>query len=448
MNKNLFRGWKDVFSFTFLQGMNGKNFKLTTLGLTLALFAIGMAISILLAHGQKKDAMELSPIEKVHIIDESEIQVLYLDGFVQTYQEEYPSLSFVKEEGTLREINEQMLQEADEEGSKDVILQITKENEGYKMTLYLPQNTVLKKSEAEDLLDDISIVMEQSKLISSGIPMEKLILVMSNISTNILDAGEAEKSLGEELVAIFLPMICMFFIYMMNLVYGQGIGSTVSVEKTSKLMEMMLTLTQPYSLIFGKILSTTCIAILQTVLWVGGLVSGFLLGDVLAKEIVYAEYSNDLLEIFRLLNEQEGSTAFSIGAFVVAFLTICLAFLFYCFLAGLVASFASKAENLAQTMGYYTIIMVLGFFGAYLLPLKEKEWLNTLLRICPITSAYMLPGDIVVGNITVMESIFYVSILLVTTIVLVVVTGKIYKNQLFYRGTDFKDRLKKRKAKA
>lgn len=444
MNSKMFRGWKDVFRFTFTQGVSGKNFKLATIGLTILLFVVGMGISIIMAFSQKKDATELSPIEAVHIIDESEIQILYLDGFMEVYKEKYPTLSFIQEEGTVQELNEKISKEADEEGSKDVILQIGKAEKGYRMTLYLPQNSVLKESEAEDLLEDITLIMEQSKLISSGIPMEKLVLMMSGISTTMLDAGEKEKGIGEELVTMFLPMVCMFFIYMMNLVYGQGMGNIVSMEKNSKLMEMMLTLTQPYSLIFGKILSTTCIAIMQMTLWVGALVFGFLLGDTVAQNVVYPEYTNDLLEIFRLLSSQDGSTAFSIGAFVVAFLTVCLAFLFYCVLAGLIASFSTKAETLAQVMSYYTIIMVLGFFGAYLLPLQEKEWLNTLLRICPLTSAYMLPGDIVVGNITVMESILYVAILMVSSTALVIAAGKIYKNQLFYKGAGLKTVLRKR----
>lgn len=444
MSSKLFRGWKDVFRFTFTQGVSGKNFKLATMGLTILLFIVGMAISIIMAYSQKKDATELSPIEVVHIIDESEIQVLYLDGFMEVYKENYPTLSFVQEKSTVQELNEKLLKDSDEEGSKDVILQIGKADKGYRMTLYLPQNSVIKESEAEELLEDITLVMEQSKLISSGIPMEKLVLMMSSISTTMLDAGEEEKGIGEELVILLLPTLCMLFIYMMNIVYGQGMGNIVSMEKNSKLMEMMLTLTQPYSLIFGKILATTCIAIMQMTLWVGGLVVGFLLGDVVAQNVVYPEYTNDLLEIFRLLGSKEGSTAFSIGAFIIAFLTVCLAFLFYCVLAGLIASFSAKAETLAQVMSYYTIIMVLGFFGAYFLPLQEKEWLNTLLRICPLTSAYMLPGDIVVGNITVAESILYVAILMASSIALVIAAGKIYKNQLFYKGTGLKSRFKKK----
>ena len=445
MNKSLFHGWKDIFSFTFKQGLNEKNFKRTTFGIAIVLFIVGMAISIIMAFVQKKDATEVSPLEVVHVIDESNLQVLYLDGFVETNKEKYPKVSFLLEESTVEEISQKLVKEAGENGSKDAILHISESEKGYLMSLYLPEGSVLARDDGEEFLSKLTMVMEQSKLYSSNIPMEKLVLVMSGITTTMLDAGEAEKSMGEELVAIFLPMIVVLFLYIMNFVYGQSIGNIVSVEKTSKLMEMILTMTKPYGLIFGKIFAMACIGIMQTILWIAAFVVGFLAGDFVAKEIVYPEYSNIVLEIFGLLKNQDGSTAFSWGAMIVALVTICIGFLFYCVLAGLFASFAAKAETLAQMMSYYNIIVVLGFMGAYLVPLEENSMLSTLVRIFPVTSAYMLPGDIVVGNITVLESILYILILLVTTIVVVIITGKIYKNQLFYKGAGLKARFMKKK---
>ena len=425
---------------------------LAVISTVVVLFVVGFAISALMAFVQQKDATKVSPIETVHVIDESGLELLYLDGFLQNNQRAYPDIQFVMETGTVEEVNAAILalipeNASDEEpvaGQNDVILRISEDGKGYLMALYIPECSLIKEGEGEDFLEDVMMVMEQSKLVSSGIPMEKLMIAMSSISTSMLDAGEAEKSIGEELVSMLLPMLLMFFIYMMNLIYGQSIGNIVSVEKTSKLMEMMLTMTRPYGLIFGKIFAMTGIAILQMVLWLGGLVAGFLIGDMVAKSAIYPAYNNVLLEVFRLLGGQEGSTAFSIGAFVLAFVTICISFLFYCVLAGMVASFATKAENLAQVMSYYQILMMLGFFGAYLVPLEAGDGVKTLLRIFPVTSAYMLPGDLVVGNVTVLQGILYMSVLVVTTIVLVIISGKVYKNQLFYKGTKLTDRFKRK----
>lgn len=447
MNKSLFSGWSHVFSFTFKQGVRGGRFKAVTIGLALALFIIGASISVIMALVQEDDATEVSPIQKVYVVDESGLDMLYLDGFAESYGDKYPEVTFVTGMESVEVANETWKQytlDNDIHEPKDVILHVGKAEDGYLMTLYLPEQSLVEKDEAEEFLEDVTVVMEQSKLFSSGIATEKLMLAMSGISTTFLDAGEQEKSLGEELVAMLLPMILVLFMYMMFLLYGQSIGNIVSVEKTSKLMEMILTLTRPYGLIFGKVLAMTVIAILQIFVWIVSFVVGFVVGDVLAVQL-YPEYNNVVMEALKLLGGQEGSTAFSAGAVVLAVFVICLAFLFYSMIAGLVASFATKAEELGQMMAYYQILMIAGFFGAYMGPLQEKPWLDTLLRIIPVTSAYMLPGDVLVGNITVGQCILYTSILFITTMVLAVITGKVYKNQLFYRGQSLLERMKRKK---
>ena len=220
MNKGLFSGWREVFSFTFKQAVNAKNFKAVTIGLAVVLFVVGFAISAIMAFVQQKDASKVSPIETVHVIDESGLELLYLDGFLQNNQRAYPDIQFVTETGTVEEVNAAILAQipenaSDEEpvaGQNDVILRISEDGKGYLMALYIPECSLIKEGEGEDFLEDVMMVMEQSKLVSSGIPMEKLMIAMSSISTSMLDAGEAETSIGEELVSMLLPMLLMFFI--------------------------------------------------------------------------------------------------------------------------------------------------------------------------------------------------------------------------------------------
>lgn len=443
MNKGMFSGWRDVFSFTFRQA-TGKKFRRLSIGLAVLMLVIGLAIPTIMAYVQQKEDGKQSPIEQVYVVDESGLEILYLEGFAQQYGADFPNVTFVEAEQPVGEL----AAEKGEQEPNAVILEISRTQEGYLLTTILPYGSEITESDAEDLCEAFADTMEQSKLLSSGIPVEKLVLAMSGVATTQLDAGEEERSIGEELVSMLLPMILMFLMYFMTLMYGMSVGNIVSVEKSSKLMEMMLTLTRPYGLIFGKVLAMTVTAIGQILLWILSLTGGFFLGHYLAEELIYADYHNVILEVFVLLQEQGGSTAFTPGAMVLAVFAICLSFLFYCMLAGLVASFADKAEELGQVMAYYQLAMIAGFFGAYLLPLSEKPWLNTILRIVPITSAYLLPGDILVGNVSVPEGLLYVLILMAFTALLVVCTGKIYRNQLFYRGKSLKERVQRRQKEA
>ena len=441
MNKGMFSGWRDVFLFTLRQA-TGKKFRSVTIGLALVMLAAGVAVSTIMAFVQKKEDGKLSPIGRVYVADNSELDVLYLEGFGERYGETFPDISFVETQQPVEELAVTL----GEQEPESVILEIGRSAEGYLLTVVLPYGSEIDKEDAEELCEAFASVMEQSKLLSSGIPMEKLVLAMSGVQSSQLDAGEEERSIGEQMVAMLAPMLIIFFMYFMTLMYGMSVGNAVSVEKCSKLMEMMLTLTRPYGLIFGKVLAITVTAISQILLWIGCLVGGFFLGHGIAGAVIHPDYHNVLLEIFILLKGQVGSTAFTPGAMTLAVFTLCLAFLFYCMLAGLIASFASKAEELGQVMSFYQLAMIAGFFGSYMLPLQEKDWINTILRIVPLTSDYMLPGDILVGNVTMPEGLLFVAVLMVFTAALVVLTGRIYRNQLFYRGKSLKERLH-RKAK-
>ncbi len=443
MNKGMFSGWRDVFLFTLRQA-TGKKFRSVTIGLALVMLAAGLAVSTIMAFVQKREDGRRSPIERVYVVDNSELEVLYLEGFAERYGETFPSVSFLEAAQPVEELAVTL----GEQEPESIILEIGRTSEGYLLTAVLPYGTEIGKEDAENLCEAFGSVMEQSKLLSSGISMEKLVLAMSSVQTSQLDAGEEERSLGEQLMSMLAPMAIIFFMYFMTLMYGMSVGNAVSVEKCSKLMEMMLTLTRPYGLIFGKVLAMTATAIGQILLWIGTLVGGFFLGHGIAKAVIYPDYHNILLEIFSLLKGQVGSTAFTPGAMALAVFAICLSFLFYCMLAGLIASFASKAEELGQVMSFYQLAMIAGFFGSYMLPLQEKDWINTILRIVPLTSAYMLPGDILVGNVTVLEGLLLVALLMAFTAVLVVFTGRIYRDQLFYRGKSLKERLRRKEKEA
>ncbi len=442
MKKKAFTGWKEVFHFTWKQAIVAKGFKTATFVLAAILLIGGMAISLIMSYAQKKSDEKVSPIETVRVADESGLAVLFLDGFAEMQMERYPNVKFDKIEGDLQEVAASL----GTTNPKDLIIKITHNENGYVATAIIPNGSELDKSDAEDFLSDFQTCIEQSKLLSSGIEMEKLVYAMSGVSSELLTAGDEEKSVGEQLVSMLVPMIVVLVLYMMTILYGQSITTVVSIEKTSKLMEQMLTMTRPEALILGKISATVGIALLQLGLWLVCLVIGFFGGDIVAKAIIYPEYNNVVLEVFSLIQAQDGSTAFSVGAIVLFIVSMCLGFLFFCVIAGVVASFISKAEEVAMGSTYYQMFVVAGFLGSYLLPLQEKDWINTILRIVPITSAFLLPGDILVGNVTVLQGLGYMAILLAFTLILVVVAGKVYKSQVFHKGMSLFERFKKKKA--
>lgn len=442
MKKKAFYGWRHIFDFTWKQAVNAKGFKSATVILAMILLIVGLAISTIMAYAQKESEEETSPIETVRIVDESGLEILFVDSFAELNKEDYPNLKLEIMAADWQKV----VTTLGTEHPRDLIVRITHEEEVYRLTAIIPNESELTESDAEDFLGDFQICLEQSKLLSSGIEMDKLVYAMSGVSTELTVAGDEEKSAGEYLVSMLVPMLVIFVLYMMTLLYGQSITNVVSVEKSSKLMEMMLTMVRPEALIFGKIAATVLVALLQLGLWITCLVVGFFGGHLIAENMIYPEYNNVILEVFKLMQNQDGSTAFTVGAVVLFLVALCIGFLFYSVIAGLIASFASKMEEVAMCNAYYQFAVIAGFIGSYMLPLQEKDWLNTILRIVPITSAFLLPGDILVGNVVVWQGLLYLLLLLVFTLLIVYMAGKVYKSQVFNRGMSVFEKLKKKKA--
>ena len=441
MKKGMFYGWKDVFAFSFKQTAGAK-FKRNTTIVGIILLLVGIVVCSIMAFSQKKSDSKVYEIEKVYVVDESELQTLYWDGFLEESKEKFPKVSFETATGDVKTVAGQLAGE----NVKDIVLHIEKSNTGFLLTAVLPQGASNSQSDVEDFCDSIMFSMEQSKLISSGIPMEKLVVAMSGVNSNVVTAGEQEKSDGEVFAARMMPMLitlAMFFIVYMN---GITIGNSVSIEKTSKLMEMMLTLTKPYALIIGKISAIALTALLQFIIWIGCLVGGFVVGNQIALNAIYPEYNNILFEVLNLMKNADGSSAFSIPAIILTAISVVFGFLFYCMIAGFFASFATKAEEVGSVMSFFMIISMVSFYVAYFTAFAEEPGLmNEIVRFIPFVSAFILPADILVGNVALWLGAIQILILVVAFIIVGIIAGKMYKNQVFYRGKSLLERLKKKK---
>ncbi|MBQ3583203.1 MAG: hypothetical protein IJA27_00645, partial [Lachnospiraceae bacterium] len=146
---------------------------------------------------------------------------------------------------------------------------------------------------------------------------------------------------------------------------------------------------------------------------------------------MFEKYENPVNMLINLVRDN-AQQAFSAQAVIICILSVLVGFLTYCVLAGLITSNITKAEDLANGTSVYQIIVVIGFLLAYMLPLlKQGSPIIDVLRYVPITSVFMLPADILMGSISAVGAILSICILLVTTSVMIILTGKIYKKKVF-----------------
>lgn len=443
MKNSMFSGWKDVFLFTLKQGA-GQKYRAVTIALALILFAGGFAANVFMALSQQKEN-NISPIETVYVIDESEIADINWVDSKQLDREQFPNVKFEQTKSEIAELGKQLM----DNETTSVIAKVEKGKEKYIVNVFVPYGSDVTKDDGENLAKVMDSIVYEGIIKASSIDADKVTYVVSTMDTEFRIVGENAKSDNMLMVTSVFPVVFMMGLYFMVIIYGQNMGQIVSIEKSTKLMETLLVMTRPYGLIFGKIIATASTAILQMAVWIGSLVAGFFVGDGFARNSIYGDYDNFIISLFKDIAAEGSSQAFTPAAIVLTAIAVCLAFFFYCMLAGATSSFASKADELGTTMMFYNMSIVIGFLGSYIIPMAVgQEWVKVIIRLVPMSGAFILPGEILLGTVKTGAAVVYLIVLFAWILLTAIFAGKIYRDQVFHRGQSLKERLPWLKKKA
>lgn len=428
MKRNKFSGYKDVLSFTLRQTTKGTSFKITTFGIALVLFLVMLLITIISA--TLKDDRNLSPITRVYVLDQSGYSPIDFNLLGQM-NDSFAGIQFISKDSNTT--IEQASKDMNGVSQTEALLHIRKNNEDFVMSILYPPHSIIRQEDGQNLLNQLISVFQIHKISEIGLSSKQLESINKQVMTSFSTAGEAKESIGEILIKVLAPMLFAFVLYIMLLLYGQSICKSLITEKTSKLLELLLTSVRPYAVISGKVLAMYLLAIGQFLLWLVCGIAGYVIGNIVAK-YMNPEYINPVTQTLNLIKNNTNTNAFTLTAIVLGMIALCLGFLFYLVLAGLIGAILSKAEDLSSGMALYQIPVVISFMMAYLIPLQEGSKLIHFVRYFPFTSPFLIPADIVIGNMAPLKGILSILILSVTTVLLILLTSKVYKGMVFFNG--------------
>lgn len=283
MNKGLFEGWAKVFKFTFSQNTKGKSYKFTLFGIGIFLFLLFFAINMLTGYFSDKDKekkpqkIETVVIENLYYYSDENISPYdYIDSI-----KDNTVFNNVVEARSSEEVYNQVKSDSkDGKLSMGIAVEYDKEKNLY--DLHLNGTSKMSKDKLRDIGEEYKDYYKEKKLITLGEDEENISIIMSEGQIETKDVSEKDKSFAVEMMWVFVPMIVIFVLYMMILIYGQSVGKIIISEKSSKLMETMLVSVKPYGIILGKVLAVYVAAIIQIFVWIFFGVAGYLVGDKVA----------------------------------------------------------------------------------------------------------------------------------------------------------------------
>lgn len=147
--------------------------------------------------------------------------------------------------------------------------------------VYIPQDVLdnpknvriyAAKNVSLDLKSDIEKTIERQieniKLTEAGITRKILEDARVNVSSETISLNEEGEKSSSSGAATAIGGICAFLIYISVFVYGTQVMRGVTEEKTSRIVEVIISSVKPYQLMMGKIIGVALVGLTQFVLWI------------------------------------------------------------------------------------------------------------------------------------------------------------------------------------
>ena len=182
-----------------------------------------------------------------------------------------------------------------------------------------------------------------------------------------------------------LAIVLVILTLMVVVTYGQWVANGVAEEKSSRVMELLITAATPRQLLAGKVLGNGAAGLTQYVVILAAAGAGLLLQGFVAERLLGDAGSS--LEGVNL------SVLLPFGIFFVS------GFLLYSTLYAALGSMASRQEDVQQVTGPMIMIGMVGYLAAFIgMNTPEAAWVR-LLSLVPFFSPYLLPVRVLLSTV-------------------------------------------------
>ena len=288
----------------------------------------------------------------------------------------------------------------------------------------------------------IEKVLTNKNFENVGLDIEKInkSKIYINLYQESFEGEETTKMDG--IIKISFGMFLGTLLYIFIFAYGSMIMMSVIEEKTSRIVEIMISSVKPFQLMMGKILGTSLAGLTQFLVWtILIMMFVFIITAIFGIELT--TQNNELL-----LNSSGNMTMNQealdmISAFIsLPLLNILIAFLLY-FLGGyllyasLFAAIGAAVDNQTDAQQFVmplTIILILALYAGMLtVPEDPNGTVSILLSHIPFTSPVVMLMRIPYG-VPVYEQIISIIILYLTFVLCIWLAAKIYRVGILMYG--------------
>ncbi|HIV82395.1 MAG TPA: ABC transporter permease [Candidatus Salinicoccus merdavium] len=224
-------------------------------------------------------------------------------------------------------------------------------------------------------------------------------------------AGEMDEPNYLNVVIFYVTVFVMFFI-VIN--YASQIGTEIAMEKSSRVIEMIVSSVSPVNHLFAKILAIICVSLTQLFFFVATIITVIYLVDIGTIISEFGLEANDR----------------TLPMIIYSLVFLLLGLVLYLSVSALLGSFVSRMEDLQQALLPITLMSIGGMYLGMFNLFNPDNMLVKITSYFPFFTPFVMPLRLLDQGTSHLTVWIGIVIVIITVIIAVYFAARIYKGSI------------------
>jgi len=297
----------------------------------------------------------------------------------------------------------------------------------------------------QSLEEKIEKRLREQKLHSLQIDMKQLKSAEFNVSIKFNNFSGEKSSKMSSVIKIGAGAISGYFLMMFVIIYGTSVMRSVIEEKTSRIIEVIVSSVKPFQLMLGKIIGNASAGLLQffvwgILIWVLMTIATAIFGLDMADMQASSPSAEQLQVVKESANGKASELLMEITKLPLVLMFVLFIFYFlggYFLYSSVFASIGAAVDNETDTQQFMLPVMlplILGVYVGFATVITDPHGpISTIFSIIPFTSPIVMLMRVPFG-VPWYEIVISMVLLIITFIFMVWFAAKIYRVGILMYG--------------
>lgn len=334
------------------------------------------------------------------------------------------------EGATFKKVSEKQAktQVQNEKLDKAYIIKMTDDN---KLSGKILSKDTVSEQQKQKLKASLSTI--QTQLVAANLNLSqgelKQLQSQSKVTSQVIadkasnsNLSEAQK--GFNTIMVYAGLMLIFFI-VFN--YASQVAMEIATEKTSRVIEMIITSVSPVTHILAKISGVIAVAFTQIIIFVAAGLICFFVFDI-----------SDMLKGFKI---EPNELTMQIS--IVGIVSLIIGILSYIILAAILGSITARIEDINQALMPMTLFSMIAFYISLFSVMNPDTMLTKITSFIPLLSPFVMFVRSASPDVAVWEIVVSVILSIITIFILLWIAVRSYKNTILSFDKGFMNAMKR-----